>query len=474
MLPRIASLGQLSSALSRANGFAPKGKQVQGRRTSIDRRSCSVQDLVGLDVDQVASSSRPVTPCPLGAITESQPAYTLVEAAADDTLAYLDSLQQLAAPADANADLSVHLQICSPWDAVVPHAQSESAAAGAELHLAPGAKPSPKAVPVNPVAAVEIAALASVQQQAVEQQQATLPAHEQILSHSITISRASSISSSSTLPPATPSAEPAPGEVRVYRSQLSLTCVKELLNNLAHVQTLMRTAASQGTQAAAASAAGAARMISRSLPRVATRVRNAAKGGAGEVLLSPEALFTLTEYGWAEVTTLDEACAEELKVVEMECYDLARGRSVLYTRVSADQPWLQVGHGPTNISSVLQALGGAVHPVLHAAVNALGGQGDVLGPALGRHLAAAGRGGASGYPPTLAHLADQLVSAGEAVLDAVMHLDQWIKEVSGVGGSSNGGGVPATPLAAGAAFSTPAHNNTGLAVVPVMVTAGGV
>lgn len=127
-----------------------------------------------------------------------------------------------------------------------------------------------------------------------------------------------------------------------------------MLSSLAHTQQLAANAVTEAraglSSAAAASAslaAGAAAMLGRGLARAATRARTSAGGAAAPdpspgLLLHPTALFTIREYGWAEVMTLLAQEADAGGMLEMEAHDLASGTAALYSRPTVGEPWTMV------------------------------------------------------------------------------------------------------------------------------------
>jgi hypothetical protein len=141
----------------------------------------------------------------------------------------------------------------------------------------------------------------------------------------------------------------------------------QMLSSLAHAQQLATKAVSEAraglSSAAAASAstaAGAAAMLGRGLARAATRARTSAGGAAAPagasasldaadaspgLLLHPTALFTIREYGWAEVMTLFPTEADAGGMLEMEAHDLASGTAALYSRPAVGEPWTMVSVG---------------------------------------------------------------------------------------------------------------------------------
>ncbi|KAJ9523299.1 hypothetical protein QJQ45_005261 [Haematococcus lacustris] len=136
--------------------------------------------------------------------------------------------------------------------------------------------------------------------------------------------------------PAT-SLEPTPATLRIFRTTLSFSYVQELLESLSHLQQQALQCLSGNAPGAKAAAAGAA-MLSRGLARAAQRVRATAHDNP-HLLLPLDALFTVREYGWAEVVTLQPGLADEMGFRDAEEHDLATGAAALYHRPAVGQAW---------------------------------------------------------------------------------------------------------------------------------------
>lgn len=219
-----------------------------------------------------------------------------------------------------------------------------------------------------------------------------------------------------------PAARPGPNELRIYRRVVQLDYVQELLTNVTHVQHMFRGVAGAPSTTAASAAVAAARLLSRSLSRAATRVREMCRDPA-VVHVSEDALFTMAEYGWAEVFTEDAEQAKLMGCVEAELHHLPSGRMTSWCRPAVDKAWTKVGdaedlHFAAALAEVRAEEGkGSVGPPPGDAALA------VNGPAVAAAAAAARRGLIS-----LAGLAEQLLAAGQAVTNGAALLQQWLDE----------------------------------------------
>ncbi|KAJ9523919.1 hypothetical protein QJQ45_022426 [Haematococcus lacustris] len=153
------------------------------------------------------------------------------------------------------------------------------------------------------------------------------------------------------------SLEPTPATLRIFRTTLSFSYVQELLESLSHLQQQALQCLSGNAPGAKAAAAGAA-MLSRGLARAAQRVRATAHDNP-HLLLPLDALFTVREYGWAEVVTLQPGLADEMGFRDAEEHDLATGAAALYHRPAVGQAWSLVGRSTTSLELVCEQLGGA-------------------------------------------------------------------------------------------------------------------